>query len=239
MFPRREAERGHGVRVFTADVQHDPAGHEHLQPRTLGQQARDEGARGRHLLEVVEHEQQILLPQVRPQDVEERLLGGLPHRQRPRHRGGHRLAVGHRGQPHEVCAVGKVADQLLRHSQRQAGLADAPWSGQAEQANLGAQEHLHDGAHLPLAAHERGELHGKVVAPRGDGTGWRHLSAGDRLEGLPLLAGEPQCPGEQPNGGVAGHPVDAPLEVADRAHAQAGPLRQLLLAKTGAHPIPL
>ena len=53
----------------------------------------------------------------------------------------------------------------------------------------------------------------------------------------PRRGGQPQGPGQPAQGGRAGGPLDAPLQVADRARAQPGALRQLLLRQPARQPL--
>ena len=55
-------ERRNDDLVLTAEVQRPAAGHEDRQPRRGGEELGDESGVGRHVLEVVEHEQHVAIP---------------------------------------------------------------------------------------------------------------------------------------------------------------------------------
>ena len=86
-------ERRDAVGLLAAEPQGRAAGREQLQAGRLGQQARERRRRGEHLLEVVEHEQQLLVAQVLAQRLERALARLLAQAERLRDRGQRRAPV--------------------------------------------------------------------------------------------------------------------------------------------------
>jgi hypothetical protein len=115
------------------------------------QQVRDQRGRLHDLLEVVQHQQELLLAEVALELHYDLLV--------PRHlypEGGcdpcsHELRRAERSEIDEPHAVGKFVKQLSRDLERQAGLADATRTGQGHQAHRGLAQLLPDCCDLLLA----------------------------------------------------------------------------------------
>jgi hypothetical protein len=112
-----------------------------------------------HLLEVVEHEQEVAPAEEGPEADLRRLtaVGDEPKRVGD---GRHdEFGVTDGGQRNEPHAVGK--DRRLGEIgcdlEGQAGLADAAEAGQGDEAHLGTSEQVADGRQVPLPSHERRE----------------------------------------------------------------------------------
>ena len=119
------------------------------------------GAAGSTLLEVVQHQQQLLVPQVVPDDLAQRPAAGLPHVQRAGDGRGDEVRIARRRerlQGHEADAVLEVVEQVGRHGEGQARLAHPAGAGQRQQARLGPQQEAPDRRHLALPADERRRL---------------------------------------------------------------------------------
>ena len=88
------------------------------------------------MLEVVEHEEQVLAGKSRDQARQRGCIAPIDDAQRLRQRCSHHIGVGHGGERHDVRG-----GQLEREFQRQPGLADPSGPGQRDQAGaFGAQE---------------------------------------------------------------------------------------------------
>ena len=98
---RRQAERRHGIDVLDADVERLAAGDQQLHLRALVEQlGRHPGGR-RHLLEVVEHEQDLPLAQAVGELVPDRPSRRLPHPDRATERDEDGVGVAGGRQVHE------------------------------------------------------------------------------------------------------------------------------------------
>ena len=113
-----------------------------------------------HLLHVVQHQQQLAVPEMSPQRIRRVLSRVAPDLERRGDLGQHHLRVGHRAEVDEERPVGESIQDLRRHADRQPGLAGATRADDRHQAR--AAEHLLEPRHLLLAAHERGPFGGQV-----------------------------------------------------------------------------
>ncbi len=162
-------EGRHQILLLAAQPQHDPGGGHHLQPGGRDEELLDHGARLHHLFEVIDHQEELSVPEVVLHAVEDGASGHLRDPQGAGHRGGNQGRIGHRGQVHEEAAVLVVGEDLPGHLQRQPGLPGPPGAGQGEQP--GPAQEVPDFLDLLLPPHERGELGGKVVRPGAERAG--------------------------------------------------------------------
>ena len=102
------------------------------------------------VLDVVQDEQQPALTDGPPEPVERGCPVRPVHLQCLGDDREHERGVGNRGEGDECDAVGEISAKLQfgRHLQRQACLADAPWAGQRDQADVVPAEHGGDGGRL-------------------------------------------------------------------------------------------
>ena len=125
----RHRQRRHVEALLAGDAQHRAAGHQHRQRRASTRAARRAAARAaRQLLEVVEHEQRARAN--RAADVVAKRLvdrSALDAREaeRLRERRPDVVGVGHRAEPDEVDAAGKLRGGIGRDLQREPRLAAA------------------------------------------------------------------------------------------------------------------
>ena len=151
--------------MLSAHVQRLAAGHEHLEPCAVLQEVRDRrGGRG-HLLEVVEDQQDVLVPQPVAELVEQRLGRGGLEADRARDRSEHRLAVAGCGEVDEEDAVLEPVDVVGGGAEGQPRLSDAAGAGQREQPDAVVREAACDLAQLCFSAHESRRLVGQPGAP--------------------------------------------------------------------------
>ena len=173
---RWERQRRNRHHVLASHAQRLAARHEHLQARAVGEQP-DERRRGnRHLLEVVEDDQDLLRAELAAQLVERRALGGVAEADRGRDQGEHGVAVGCRDEFDEVDAVGEPVDLVGGGADGEPGLAAAAGTGQRDEPDVLVVEALANGAELRVAADERGCLGRKVVRPEVEGRQRSELS---------------------------------------------------------------
>jgi hypothetical protein len=168
-----QLQRRHHVLLLAPQRQRDAGGDHRLQRRGRGEELLERRARRRHLFEVVDHQQQLLVAEVVLHGLEDGAPGHLRDPHGPRHRRGNQGGIGHRRQVHEDHAVLELGEQLRGDLEGQPGLAGAPGAGEGEQA--GPAEEPPDLGDLLLPAHERGELHGEVVPPGVQRPGRREL----------------------------------------------------------------
>jgi len=92
------------------------------------------------VLQVVEHEEHLALPQVVVEGVAERLPRELSEAQRAGDGRDHQLGLGERGEGDEDRTVGEIGGRLNRGLDSEAGLADAAGPGDGEQASAPPQQ---------------------------------------------------------------------------------------------------
>ena len=146
------AERRHGIGAGLA-AQPEAFAARHQQRRAVdrAQLVDRAGRRSQHVLRVVDEQQdapaaQPLRQRARP--------GGCIQRDGTRDLPGDLRRVAHRGEGHEVHAVGERVSHLGGSLERQVRLADAAGPGQREQAGAVSQRRNHRGE-LAVPSHER------------------------------------------------------------------------------------
>ena len=170
--------------MLASHAQRLPTRHEHLQARAVGEQP-DERRRGnRHLLEVVEDDQDLLRAELAAQLVERRALRGVAEADRGRDQGEDGVAVGCRDEFDEVDAVGEPVDLIGGGADGEPGLAAAAGTGQRDEPDVLVVEALANRAELRIAADERGCLGRKVVRPEVEGRQRSELSRQPRMSKL-------------------------------------------------------
>ena len=105
----------------------------------------------RDLLEVVQHEQQLLLPDVGDELVQLRLLAGIGDAELARDRRQYRRRVAGRGEVDEGRARAERGPTSRRRAQRQPRLADAARARQGEEADAWFGQALPDWQRAPHA----------------------------------------------------------------------------------------
>ena len=133
------------------------------------EQPADERRGRQHVLEVVEHQQQVL----GGQEALGGLLGGLARehddRQRLDDRRGHVLGPSQRGERDEVRAVGEVRLHRARRLQRQPRLAHPARAREGQQPHAVDAEAVRDRPHVVLAADRPVRRRRQPVRPTGSG----------------------------------------------------------------------
>ena len=137
------------------------AGREELHGARRRERLREQRGGVEHLLEVVDHEEELLLGEVR----RELLPGRLVDAERLRDLRQDELGIGDRRERHEEDAVREVLDQLGRRLQREPGLPGAARPGQRDRADVGPAQELDHLGDLAVAPDERRRLHGQVRRP--------------------------------------------------------------------------
>ena len=133
------------------------------------------------MLEVVEHQQQPLLPEVVLQAIEQRPFAGLADAERLGDGRADQTWIGQWGQGNEEDAVLEAVEYFGGNLEGQAGLAGPAGASQGEQADILAQQQPLHLRHLPLAADEWAALERQVVRPGAQAPQRRELrrQAGD------------------------------------------------------------
>ena len=150
----RLRERRHRVDDLAVDPQQLPAGDEQAQVRTGPQQRRQLDRRLDHLLQVVEHEQELLVADV-PREL-------LLRPQRLRHRVHDQRRIADRRQPDPEDPGSELAHQLPGRLERQPRLPRSTRAGERHQPRRLVPNERDNLRHFLLAPHERGERHGEV-----------------------------------------------------------------------------
>lgn len=233
----RERQRAHRVDLLGPQPQPFPARHQQPESRAaLQQRGHGRGRRG-EVLEIVEDQQDLPLPEDVVELVDDRTLARLTQTERLRDRRQDRRRIADRGERHEVGAIRVSVRDRARHRERQPGLADAARPDKRQQtARLGsaivAQERRRRGD-VVVAADQRRRRNReersahrcrlRPIEPPRDG----------RTQRRPLLFGQPQRGGERLNRGGVGMAALAALQGADRVGTETGAFGQLLLRQTG------
>ena len=153
--------------------------------RRGSQQFSDEGGGVRHLLEVVQDEQQLPVAQMCLEGGEKRLGGLLAHAEGVSNGGGNQGRVGNGGQADEVDALLEVVEAVGGDVDGEAGLAGATGAGQGDEGYVRAQQQVAYGDQFLVAADERVALDRQVVGQRVEAAQWREVNGqvrGDDLE---------------------------------------------------------
>ena len=146
--------------MFTLQTEYYPAGHEHLEPATGGEEVRQRWSCLEQPLEVVQHEEQPPLPQVPPQRLVYALPRAMPD---PKRLGDSRWdqgRVANRGQRDEAYPVLELGRDSICYLEAKSGLADPAWTRERQQAHVRAQQPLLRLRQHPLASDKRGGLRG-------------------------------------------------------------------------------
>ncbi len=151
----------HGHDPLGREAQRLPAGGQDRDPGAGGQQPRDERGRLQEVLEVVQHQQQVPVPQSLCQPFGDRPVAGLPHAQRGGHRRRDEARVGQRRQVHEGGAVGDVGSDLLGDPDGQPRLTHPARAGQRDQPDAVSPEQVDGVRHLSVSADQRGQRDGQ------------------------------------------------------------------------------
>ena len=133
------------------------AGDEDRQPRRGGEELGDESGGGRHLLEVVEHQQHVAIPNrlAQPLDVVSR--AHVDDADRTGDGGRDEIRIVHRRQVDEPHAIGETRSvvQLPGDLDGESGLADPAGTEQRHQPHVGVPQQIGDLGELDVSAEER------------------------------------------------------------------------------------
>ncbi len=134
-----------GVFVLGHQVQARPAGHQQFETGGAFQPGRQLHRRNQDLLEIVQHQQELLILEIKRQA----LPGGLLIRGREpegmRHHDQEQLRLEHRTQGYRTNPIGKIPLEQKGGLNGQAGLADPAGTGQGQQAHVRPAQLLADG----------------------------------------------------------------------------------------------
>ena len=148
-------ERRDAVLVLTLQPQRLTARREHLQMLGGLEQPRDEWSGGKHVLEVVEDEEQPLPAKAACQGI---LLVGPERRQADRvgDGGRHEFGVGKTVEGDVRRAVGEARSQLARRLHGEPRLSDAARAGERDEPNIASFDQAQQVLQLVIAPDERG-----------------------------------------------------------------------------------
>ena len=132
-----DGQPGHREHPFEGHQQPGPAGGEHGQPGTAGEQPFQQDHHAvQQVLAVVQHEQRLPLGQPAEDVVRRRAALTLAEAERVRNRRRDHQRIGHRHQVDVPDAVGEPVSHVGRDTQGQAGLADPARPDGRDQAVL-------------------------------------------------------------------------------------------------------
>ena len=129
-------ENGKGV--FSSDTQGLPTRHQELETRTGSEHFRQARCCLHHLLEVIQHKQQVLFTQRRFQQFQWRSGATFLQAECLRDGGQDQVGIPNGGERDEAGPIGEVLLHFSRDCQRQARFAYPSGAGQGEQADLWA-----------------------------------------------------------------------------------------------------
>ena len=161
-----------------------PAGDKELHAWGRNEQIAQRRCRLEQVLEVVEHEQRLLVVQELGQHVCERLRAGFGDAEGLRHRRQHELSVRYPDEPDHENAVGELLDQLRAGLEREPRLPRPGGPGQRDQPHLLLAHQARDRRELVLAPDQRRRLNGQVRRPtlqRSQRRERRRHALGDKL----------------------------------------------------------
>ena len=144
---------GHRILLLASEAQGLPAGRQHTEVRTGGEQGSHTGRRLQHMLEVVEQEEHGTVG-----DVLGQAALGPEHASRRLH---HQDGISQRRQRDPPDPVGVAVRGRTRSLKREAGLPGPTRPGQSEEAGPAFQQAPRFGQ-LPFPPQERGHRDGQV-----------------------------------------------------------------------------
>ena len=148
--------------MLGADVERLPARDQQLDLRTIAQQFGGHPRGGRHLLEVVEEEEHLAIPEAIGQLLPKGTVGSLADADRAAEPDEHRVGVAGTGQVDERHAVAEPLDLVAGGADRQGRLPRSARTGEGEQADRGILETPVHVRQLQPAADERRGLDRQV-----------------------------------------------------------------------------
>src|SRR6266700_3948361 len=153
----RQGERRHRKHQLAAYMQHFTTGHQYREMRTASQQLYQLWRGFHHLLEVVQHEQEMSLPQCHLQLLQRRSGAAVLQAKGLQNGREHQLGIGNGGERNEADTIREARLDLVCDSQRQVGLAYPSRTGQGEQTDLWTREQVTNSGNLQFPTNEQGE----------------------------------------------------------------------------------
>src|SRR6266700_4734414 len=152
----RQSQRLDDKLAFSPHMQHLAARHQQLEVRTGGEQVHQSRRCRHHLLEIVQHEHQVLLKERRLQHLQWR-LGAALQAKRLHHGGKYQVGILNGGERDEADPIRKLLLHLGRDGNSQACLAHPSRASEGEEPHLRTQEQGTSRSDLPLTTNKRGE----------------------------------------------------------------------------------
>jgi hypothetical protein len=151
--------------VLAIQVERNTAGYQGSHRRRVAEQGfQDTRARIDDLLEIVQHDEELLLAQVLQKAVERRASCIGPGAKDCRDLLRHELVIGQGGEVDKEHPVAKSGEALRRNLQPEPRFTRAARTGQGDDTVCGQQ--LRDPRDLVLSADEPGQLRRQIVGPR-------------------------------------------------------------------------
>jgi len=232
-----QGQRRHRELALPAHAQRGAAGHQRRHAGARPQQRGQRRPRPRHLLHVVQQQQQVLVAQVGAEALLDGLPSGLAQAQRPRQREQRQGGVAQGGEAHRDHTVGEGAFQAGGGLLGQARLADPARPRQRQQAHIGLAQQMRHRRLLALPSQQRRQRRRERVHTFPRRPIRRVADCAQARVSNGIHGGGLAAPGRQDRGalgligvqsvqqGVYGLAVGAracPLDVADRFDAERG-----------------
>jgi hypothetical protein len=166
-------ERWHRILLLTAERQHHARGDQGLQLRGCREEFFDHRACRRHLFEVVDDQEELLIVKMGLHGFEDGAAGNLWNPEGLSNGRGNQRGVGHRREVDEEGAISVLGQDLGGNLKGQSGLPGPPGAGEREEAC--PAEELPDLGYRVLPAYERCQLQRQVVRPGVQGPGRRKV----------------------------------------------------------------
>jgi hypothetical protein len=138
--------------IFAVDAQRFPARREHFEVGTGREEIVDERRRREHVLDVVEDEKKLAIPQCHEQSIGKRLVSSLTDANRLGDGGNDEVRFAHWGEIDEAGAIVELGDEIRGNLSGETGLTDPTGTSQGEQRNVGLEQELTDGGKFALPA---------------------------------------------------------------------------------------
>jgi hypothetical protein len=216
--------------AFRGDPEPHPARDQDLHPRTDREEVRDERGGIDHVLEVVEHEQEVSLPQHSRHPLEQRRVARPAHAERRDDGRGHERGVDDRAEGNEDDAVGEGVAHGRRGSQGEPRLADPTGASQGQESDIVPLQQVAGRGHLVLPPHQRRHRHRQPRAEERVASQWAarafQCAAGRDHEGCSLRGTELERIDQEPQRIPPRSCPNSTLQVADAAHTQPRALGQ-------------
>ena len=189
------------------------------------------------MFEVVQQQQHRAIAQRDGESLRHGQCARLGEAQRLGDGGRDQGGIGQCGQRNPDNAAGECGSQVRGHRQGEAGLPDATRTGQGHHAHVRSAQQVGHRGNIPLPPDQRARRHRKTATMTITGQS-RHAPWPRRLRQESVILRGQRQDLEQALDRVPVGPVQPAFQVPQAAHAQPGPLGQLLLGQPRRRTVP-